>query len=302
MIAHAMLALLLLADTDQTVQVRKGARLDVRNRNGDVIVKTWDRDTLHVQATHAEGQGVDIQVGDVTVVVRGRTSNRGGSIDITLTIPAWMPATIAATNGDISVDGARADVSAETTNGDITVRGATGAVFAKSVRGDIALQSVRGTVDARTVNSDIRLSDVTGDIDAGATNGDLTLDRIDTNRLAVSTVNGDISYDGSLKDKGTYRLTTHNGPIRMAVPEKTNATFMVRSYSGSFRSTFPIRLDDQQRTRFILTLGDGSGRVELESFNGPIYLRRPGEQQPSSTGGRSRGRSTQPGGRDNRHQ
>jgi hypothetical protein len=33
----------------------------------------------------------------------------------------------------------------------------------------------------------------------------------------------------------------------------------VRTYGGSFRSTFPVKLDDpDRRNRFTLTLGDGS--------------------------------------------
>jgi len=78
-----------------------------------------------------------------------------------------------------------------------------------------------------------------------------------------------------------YRLTTHNGMIAMAVPERVNATLMVRTYNGSFKSTFPVKQDDQNpRKRFTLTLGNGSAHLELESFGGTIALRRPGEPRP----------------------
>ncbi len=97
--------------------------------------------------------------------------------------------------------------------------------------------------------------------------------------MDLYTVNGNISYDGPIKDKGIYRLTTHNGVIAMAVPEKVDATLMVRTYNGGFRSTFPIKLGDDQNPhkRFTLTLGSGSAHIELESFGGTILLRRPGE-------------------------
>jgi hypothetical protein len=77
----------------------------------------------------------------------------------------------------------------------------------------------------------------------------------------------------------------------MAIPERVNATLRVRTYGGSFRSTFPLKLDDQDRqNRFTLTLGDGSARIELESFNGSIALRRPGEPRPQAERDRDRGR------------
>jgi hypothetical protein len=107
-----------------------------------------------------------------------------------------------------------------------------------------------------------------------------------------------IAFDGQIRDKGSYRLTTHNGAVSMAMPEKVNATLRVRTYGGSFRSTFPLKLDDQDReNRFTLTLGDGSARVELESFNGSIALRRPGEPRPEPERDRDRTRGRGPRGR-----
>jgi GNAT superfamily N-acetyltransferase len=77
-------------------------------------------------------------------------------------------------------------------------------------------------------------------------------------------------------------------PLSPAAPHRTqlwiespDATLRVRTYGGSFRSTFPVKLDDpDRRNRFTLTLGDGSARVELESFNGGIALRRPTDPRP----------------------
>ena len=47
--------------------------------------------------------------------------------------------------------------------------------------------------------------------------------------------------DGQIRDKGSYRLTTHNGTISMALPEKANVTMSVRTYNGGFRSSFPVK-------------------------------------------------------------
>jgi DUF4097 and DUF4098 domain-containing protein YvlB len=88
-------------------------------------------------------------------------------------------------------------------------------------------------------------------------------------------------------------LTTHNGTIGLAVPDKANATLSVRTYRGGFRSSFPVKRDDQnEKRRFTMTFGSGSARVELESFNGSIALRRPGDPEPEA-GGRGRVRTRQ---------
>src|SRR6185295_11981689 len=150
----------------------------------------------------------------------------------------------------------------------------------------------KGRIEVRTVNEGIRLADINGDLSAETTNGSIILDRIDSGNVDLYTVNGNISYDGPVKEKGMYRLTTHNGMIAMAVPERVNATLMVRTYNGSFRSTFPVGGDtpEKRTKRFTVTLGNGSAHVELESFGGTIALRRPGEPRPETERRRTRER------------
>jgi hypothetical protein len=150
------------------------------------------------------------------------------------------------------------------------------------VQGEISLEKAKGRIEVRAVNEGMHLSDISGDLSAETTNGSIILDRIDSANVDLYTVNGSISYDGAIKERGVYRLTTHNGLVAMAIPEKVNATLMVRTYNGGFRSTFPIKLGDDQnpKKRFTLTLGNGSAHIELESFGGTVALRRPGEARP----------------------
>jgi DUF4097 and DUF4098 domain-containing protein YvlB len=272
--------------TDQTVNVTKGAKLDVNNFAGDINVKVWDRDAVRVEVTHSDRESVDIKQTDQTVTVRSR-SVRGGpprSLDYTITIPKWMPVNAGGNYAFVTMEGVGGDVTVETTRGDINVSGGSGFVSLKSVQGEVTLAKAKGRIEVRAVNEGIRLADISGDLSAESTNGSIILDRIDSANVDLYTVNGNISYDGPIKDKGLYRLTTHNGLIAMAIPERVNAALMVRTYNGSFRSTFPIGGDAGERRtkRFNVTLGNGSAHVELESFGGTIALRRPGEPRPET--------------------
>jgi DUF4097 and DUF4098 domain-containing protein YvlB len=172
----------------------------------------------------------------------------------------------------------------ETTQGDIKVTGGSGFVSLKSVQGEIALEKAKGRVDVRAVNEGIRLADISGDLSAESTNGSIILDRIDSANVDLYTVNGNISYDGPIKDRGLYRLTTHNGMIAVPIAERANLTLAARTYNGSIRATFTLPGDNTERRgkRVSLTLGNGSAHVELESFSGSIALRRPGEPRPET--------------------
>ena len=170
---------------------------------------------------------------------------------------------------------------------DIKVRGGSGFISLKSVQGDISLEKAKGRVEVRAVNEGMHLVDINGDLSAETTNGSIILDRIDSGNVDLYTVNGNISYDGPIKDRGVYRLTTHNGIIAMPVAERVNATLTLRTYNGSIRSSFlltPPSGDDAQKRnkRMTVTLGNGSAHVELESFGGAISLRRPGEPRPET--------------------
>src|SRR6185503_15335740 len=293
MLGNFLLALMIITPTDQTVPVAKGTKLDINNFAGDVAIKVWEKDAVRVEVNHSDRETVDIKQGEQSVTIRSR-SLRGGpprSLDYTISVPSWMAISVGGTYADVTMEGVGGDVSVETTRGDIKVRGGSGFVSLKSVQGEITLEKAKGRVEVRAVNESIRLADINGDLSAESTNGSIILDRIDSGNVDLYTVNGNISYDGQIKDKGLYRLTTHNGLIAIAVPERANATLTVRTYNGGFRSSFPLKLDDQNpRKRFTLALGNGSAHLELESFGGTIALRRPGEPRPETEQKRPRGR------------
>jgi DUF4097 and DUF4098 domain-containing protein YvlB len=269
--------------TDRTVPVTKGARLSVANDTGEVVIKTWDRDTLHVRAVHSERVTIDIQTNANIVTVRSRASGPRSSVDYEITAPAWLPVRVSGQFVYIGIEGAQNEVSAETVRGDIVIKGGTGTVSAKSIHGEIIVEDAKGRINANTVNEGIRITGASGEIIAETTNGDIVLSKVDARLLDVATVNGDVRFEGALAPAAKYRIGTHNGDITMIVPETTGATFTVRAYNGEFQSNLPTKPVGEVRRgrRVIYTLGNGGADVELESFGGTIRLRRPGTTGPA---------------------
>jgi DUF4097 and DUF4098 domain-containing protein YvlB len=127
------------------------------------------------------------------------------------------------------------------------------------------------------VNEAIKATDVSGDISAETVNGDITLLQIESANTEANTVNGDVTYDGTIKDGGRYRFSTHDGSLRVSVPAKANVSVSVSTFNGDFRACFPVQLTGKTRHRFNFTIGSGSARLEVESFDGDIKLCRPGQ-------------------------
>jgi len=241
-------------------------------------VSTWDRDQVRVQATHSDREQIDVQTADTTLRIRARgTRGPTNLVDYHLTVPRWMAVNLSGTYLEATVEGTTAEVTVETVHGNVRVVGGSGNVSARSVQGTITVDKASGRVQATTVNEGIRVTNVSGDVSADTTNGDIVVDNAQTSSLTVSTVNGDVTFNGTVRDSGSYRLTTHGGDIHVGLGGANNAIVFVRTFQGDFSADFPIQLPEGQSARsgskrFNFTLGNGSARIEVQSFNGDITL------------------------------
>jgi hypothetical protein len=274
----ALAALSLLQQIDTTVTARTGQRLVVDAYGGEIEVKTWGRNAVRVEAD--PGARTFVEVSSSSGAVSVRTEGRRGppsSVDFTITVPAWMGLDLSGVYTDVKIAGVRAPITVETVQGEVDVDGGEGAVSLRSVQGSVALRGAKGRIDVHSVNEDVRISDASGEITAETVNGEVVLERVDATTLDAGTVNGDVGYDGPIRNGGRYSLSSHNGDVTLAVAENASATVTVSTFSGEFESDFPVPLRETRKgRRFSFSLGTGSAQVSLESFQGTVRLVRPG--------------------------
>jgi DUF4097 and DUF4098 domain-containing protein YvlB len=272
------------AQTDETVPASRGMRLAVENSTGSVEIHAWDRDAVRVQAQHASRTKVLVRSGENAVTITA-TANDGpaGSVDYDITVPSWMALRIEGQYDEVTIDGARGDVSVENVRGDIAIRGGPSSVTARTIEGAVVVEGARGKVDVSSVNEGVTITGAGGEIAAETTNGSIRLTRVEATTVDVATINGDVTFDGTLADTGRYSFNSHNGDIALRVPEASNATFNVRTYNGEFSTTLALKGPDpsgvRRGKRVSFTLGSGGADVELESFGGEISVRRAGAQK-----------------------
>src|SRR5215208_1576460 len=97
--------------TEQTVSVTRGSRLSIDNFAGEVVIHTWDRDSLRVQARHPSRTRISIHPGPGTVSISATAAHGpAGSVDYDITAPAWMPMKIEGQFNYVTVDGAQSEV------------------------------------------------------------------------------------------------------------------------------------------------------------------------------------------------
>jgi hypothetical protein len=264
--------------TDTTVAVPAGTRLVIENFAGEVVVGTWSKNAVRIEADHSARSTIEIERDGSTLAVRPRGRHGAvSSVDFRITAPASVALEISGTYTDVTVQGSKAEIAVETVRGDVSVTGGAGHIALESVEGEVALEGGRGRAELNSVNAGVRVKDHDGDLVAETVNGEIVLEDVRGASVAASTVNGDVLYDGEMRGGGRYSFATHNGDITVALQAQPNVTVSVATFSGDFYSSFPVKVTSTHRNkRMRFTLGSGSAELELESFQGAIRIEQRG--------------------------
>ncbi|WP_021596827.1 MULTISPECIES: DUF4097 family beta strand repeat-containing protein [Actinomadura] len=168
---------------------------------------------------------------------------------------------------------------------DAVVTGTTSRTSIKSASGDVTLDGVAGKVDANTVSGDIEAQGLDGRVSFTSVSGDLSLAGASVDHLAARAVSGRIAADLSLGGDGGVDVNTVSGEVALRVPESTNAQITLNSAAGQIDSSFP-ELSRQERTVSRSAsgkIGDGSGRITVNTVSGRITLLGRDDDAPEIT-------------------
>ena len=262
--------------SDTTFAVNGSDKLELHNMEGEIRVTGWDRNQVRVTADIDDEDGyLSLSRSGSTIKVRTKWKYGPSSVDFAISVPKSMALNLHGVSADMYLDDVRGEVIVETIEGEINVRGGSGIINVHTVEGGIAIRDARGTIRASTAEDDITIVNAIGEIFAETFEGDIHLEDVDSKNVQASTLDGDIYYNGTVHDGGQYRLTTHDGDVRMVIPANANATVVVASVDGDFETDFPITVEDYHGGhRLSFVLGSGKAQAELETFDGSIQLVR----------------------------
>ena len=222
------------------------------------------------------------------------TSRRGGLeayADLTISVPngqrisvylAVGEATVENVNGDIRIDTHSAPVYAAGTRGSLLVDVGSGAVEVRDALGDVDVDTGSGSVDASNISGDILHIDTgSGRVTAsGVDVEDLHIDTgsgaIDAARVSASSVlldTGSGSVDLELtSDADDIEIDTGSGGVRVTVPSSFGAQVNIDTGSGGIELDMPITMRRWQRDHVQGVIGDGEGRLHIDTGSGSIRI------------------------------
>lgn len=267
---------------DSTFAFGKGGYVDVALNSGEIIISGWTRPEARVIAISEKGDlETSFSSNRISINVSSRrSSGSSGRTRYELFIPIGTRVMANARAGDIRVKGTNGEVEVHTMAGDVEVLDAVERIVISTFGGGIHAARLRGRIRISGSGSDIDAEELTGDIEAKTVGGSITLLHVKSSQVRMETVSGDLTYSGTVDEKGSYELSTHSGDVRMDIPASTSASLELQTYNGSISSRFPMTLQPGERSRsksgkkMNFTINDGGARIVVGTYSGDITIER----------------------------
>ena len=185
-------------------------------------------------------------------------------------------------NGDLSIDVSSAPVATSNTRGGLDIDVGSGTVQVTQARGDLTVDTGSGAVAA----SDVRGESVS--IETGS--GDVTSSDVRSSELSIETGSGDIQVTGltaphvSLEtgsgsvaadlngEVWNVAVQTGSGDVTLKMPATVGAEVDIETSSGDIETDFEVAVTRHARDHMTGRIGDGRGKIAIETGSGGIKL------------------------------
>ena len=206
---------------------------------------------------------------------------RGGSIDVTIELPAGSEVHGAGQSTDFRGDGRLGDCRIKTGIGQVQLQQA-GAISLKTGIGDVVVDHVAGHAEVTTGSGDVRLRELgssavikssngdtwvgtaAGDARLSAANGGIAVDAARGSVVAKSA-NGDVRLGGVAR--GSVVLETSLGDLEVGIPEGTAAWLDVRAAAGKVHNSLDVADAPDSSAQTV--------EVRARTSAGDVVVRRP---------------------------
>jgi DUF4097 and DUF4098 domain-containing protein YvlB len=234
----------------KTIEFEEGGFLSLSNSNGDIEIKSWDKNEVEIVAHKRikaedketaeklmEHLKIDIQEHDGEIIIETsypKGSSGGG-------IFSWLFGKGKASylvEYEIKVP-EKIDLNIHTTNGGLRIENIAGKLRLESTNGKINAREIKGLTRCETTNGNIRVE----------------------------------FDDVSVGDEMTFRTT--NGSIKLYLPDDYGADDVdLKTTNGQINSDFPMSGSSNRRSKkkFRGSIKDGDRELTCSTTNGSIHL------------------------------
>jgi lia operon protein LiaG len=247
------------------------------------------RTTMSVNEDGTFGNGDDWRRDRVTI--RGSGTGLEAFADLVVSIPKGQRIDLNLAVGRVEVVNVDGDIMIDVSTADVDVNGAKGTLSLDTGAGHVTVRNVTGDLNVDAGSGGIRVEKVTGDVlvlDTGSGSveaHDLTVKKfradVGSGGVRVTALKSpDISIEAGsgsayvevLSAIERMSVESGSGGVTVRAPANLGAEIDAQTGSGGFSSDFEILSRRFGRRHVEGTIGDGKGRIRLESGSGSIRL------------------------------
>lgn len=245
----------------------KGGNVTVDEINGKVDITSG--------GGNIRGEKID---GDVMI------STGGGNVTLKTTTGN---AEVRSGGGNLRLDNVGKGLKLDTGGGNVNVGDVGGEAEVRSGGGNMNVGKVTQKLTVSTGGGTVGVKGASGAIGVRTGGGKVSMEDI-TGTIAVKTGGGDVSVELIPSGKGNSTIVSGGGDIRLYVPENSKAsieaTLRLQHGSASEWKRYKIKSDfksdkyeedkDEESVFATYTLNGGGDKIELETTNGNIDIRK----------------------------
>ena len=265
------------------------ARVSISNIAGSVNVIAWDRPEVQVSGQLGDGAkplAITGSNSDLKIKVESQGGSgwfnwggdsKMGPTTLELHVPKGASLDIDVISAPLVVDGMDGgDIEINTISGKARINARTPSLKVDSVSGGIEQAGQAGRAELQSVSGDIMAPALGSEADLQTISGRIQATGGPWRKLSVSTVSGDVQLKGGLVADGDIRIDSMSGDVQLQLPADTSGNLHASSFSGNLRSDFgtPKEPGYGPGSSLDVRLGDGGGKINIETFSGDLRVRR----------------------------
>jgi DUF4097 and DUF4098 domain-containing protein YvlB len=272
---------------------------------GSIMKATLDETGFHMQ------KGIHVGLRHREIRVSNSGSGLEAWADLRILVPAGQTVAVHLGVGKVNVANVNGEVRVEARSGSVSASAVDGALLLNTGSGGVTVDGARGHVRISTGSGGVRASNVeNGSLILGTGSGSIEGSNINSIATSMQTGSGSIHLDGVsapefkastgsggiqaravkardldlntgsgsitlelLSDVRNARIDTGSGGVTLGVPRELGAELIVDTGSGGISADVPIQVSLQKRQHLRGKLGDGNGRIEIDTGSGGVRLR-----------------------------
>jgi DUF4097 and DUF4098 domain-containing protein YvlB len=211
-----------------------------------------------------------------------QTEQAGDRVDVTATIrDSTAPAAELEDDLELTVP-EETELQIKTQSGLIYVEQVLGDMKLESVAGDVHLKEVSGYIIVKTTGGSLVCTQCGGKLDFASISGGAQILQPQLTNITVSTISGNILFDGDFIRTGLYSMRSGKGLVEVRFSGNDSFDLNARTATGTVDNQAEAFLKPDPHgmkhvaskfTRsFFGTLGGGLAKVELSSYSGTIRI------------------------------